>query len=198
MLALMSGPVAAFAFFLIAVGGGELLRHEFSAWNLQMLERLAVIGGLYKLTIVPPFSYLFCRNIFSRQYWHFPRNSWKWICALALVQLVTLAVLPPQAAFSRLLAFNAIVISPLTEEIMRAVMIFRIIERWGPFWGIAVTTTLFFPDSQIAASSRFGDARAIVNARLHQQVDRRHCCRSLGNQRGYPVCGWLGTLRRRV
>ena len=134
-------PLAVIVFFALAVGSGYLSVYLLKISGLSRFLPLVTQVGLYKVVFVLPLSYAFSRRVFTKSYWHLPRNTWKWTCALVAVRAILIFAFP-EPVMTKLLAFQAIMIAPPIEEIVRAVMIFPLIDRWGPFWGIVVTTVL--------------------------------------------------------
>jgi membrane protease YdiL (CAAX protease family) len=117
-------------------------------------------------------SYLFSPQVFTRSYWRFPSSAWKWVGALVALQALTIA-LPPgkEPPIYKWEAVIDIVFSPPLEEVMRAVMVPPLIERWGLFLAIASTSIVTgilhsAPISSIVAEA----ALSIVFVRTNRSI----------------------------
>jgi hypothetical protein len=120
---------------------GTATSHLLRIFGLSQFEPLIVDGGIYAVALLLPLSYVVSPIVFSRPFWRVNRNSWKWILLVAATQAVVLMI-GPNPAFHKLRAISAILVAPPVEEVERAVLICALVDRWGPFWGVAVTTFL--------------------------------------------------------
>jgi Type II CAAX prenyl endopeptidase Rce1-like len=133
-------PLMVFIFFLFAVSSSYILEFLLKPLAANRFVSLVVKAGLYRPPVLLVISYVFSPQVFTKCYWQLPRTSWKWICGVGAAYGISLLIPPPVHQIPMPLAFLAIVIAPVVEEVARAVMICPLVERWGLFWGVVVTT----------------------------------------------------------
>src|SRR5258708_6065902 len=84
-------PTGALFFFVLAVVSLRLVEPLLEALGLERLEP-AVGTAIYAPFVILPLAYAFCPLVFTKRFWHFPRSSWKWICALAVLNALLLVL----------------------------------------------------------------------------------------------------------
>jgi hypothetical protein len=135
-------PAGALAFFGLTVLLAHLVPRVFQVLKLEHAEPIMLGTLIYSAFIVLPLAYAFYPQIFTRRYWHFPGSAWKWIAAFAVVRVFGVAFGSHRPSIPATVAFGVVFISPIIEEIVRAVMMCPLMDRWGTFLGMAVTSAL--------------------------------------------------------
>jgi membrane protease YdiL (CAAX protease family) len=130
------------AFFGLSVLLAHFVPRLFQVLKLERVEPIVLETLIYSAFIVLPLAYAFSPQIFTRRYWHFPRNSWKWIAAFAVVRVFGVAFGSHRPSVPATVAFGVVFISPIIEEIVRAVVMCPLMDRWGTLLGMAVTSVL--------------------------------------------------------
>lgn len=123
----------------LAIGTGMLFRDHPA---LKFLRPILLEASVYSILALP-LAYLFSPRTFTMRHWHLPIGSLKWIVLIAALQLATVYMQPYPIPVNPYMAFGALITAPLVEEVVRAVMICPLVERWGPLWAVATTTILF-------------------------------------------------------
>lgn len=137
------GPLGALVFFALVVGSSHLV-----AWLLLTVGHLGGLSEIIAGTICTAFpiltlAYAFYPQVFTKRFWRIPRNAWTWLVGLAALEAVGFMFgRPYYAPFPKLVALTVIFVSPPLEEIVRAVLLSPLLERWGKTWAIAITTVL--------------------------------------------------------
>jgi hypothetical protein len=153
------GPLGGLVFFGLVIVSMRLIEPPLETVTWGRWEPIVLQARAYAIFIFLPLAYAFYPQVFTKRHWRMPRNSWKWIGAVFLlnVLLLPLGGLQP-SRISLPVAFGAIFVVPPLEEIVRAVMICSLIKRWGIFWGVVVTavlTTLVHPAPMLVAPGMF-------------------------------------------
>jgi membrane protease YdiL (CAAX protease family) len=136
------GPIGALVFFALAFGSTYLVAWLAQQGDLGEVGRIVARTPVYTAFLVLPLAYAFYPHVFTKRFWHFPRNTWKWLFGITALEAVGLLLGGPQAPVPKAVAVGVILISPPIEEIARAVLISPLLDRWGRFWAILITTGL--------------------------------------------------------
>lgn len=136
-------PWGAIVFFAVAAEVPRLAELLLNNSRWEYLTPMVVGSGFATCLLVIPLAYTYYPQVFTKRFWHFPGNSAKWILSLAVLHFLLLPLGgPPPGPIPKWYALGSIVLAPLVEEVVRAVLISPLIERWGTFWGVAITGTL--------------------------------------------------------
>jgi membrane protease YdiL (CAAX protease family) len=132
-------PSHAVAFFIMCILMGELLS-RIGSWEGFEAVKPVVDSGLYEILFVPA-AYIFDRKVFSSDSWHFNSKIWTGVGAIAVIQLAILSGdrTPPLPVFYTVMA---ITVTPISEEIVRAVMMRGLMPRLGLALSILITVVL--------------------------------------------------------
>ncbi len=109
-------------------------------WLLRGAKPLnwAISAGLLTCIIVFGLSVLFSPEVFSQEYWHFPQKAWKWVGGIVALQSAFLLVTQePQEPVLR--AVITVGLSPVLEEVVRAVIVVPLAQRWGVVLAVTLT-----------------------------------------------------------
>jgi hypothetical protein len=93
--------------------------------------------------LVLALAYLFSPQVFTGSYWRFPSKSLKWVGLVVGVQAVVIRTIHYPWPVTLSHAAGDIVVAPLVEEVVRAVIVPPLVEKWGTSIGIAATTVGF-------------------------------------------------------
>ncbi len=165
------GPVLVSAYFAFIVCSGSLTAYLLGRLGLGRFEPAIVEAGIYSPFVFLPLSYAFYPEVFSPQYWRFPKNIWKWLTIPTVLQAIILIVPPGQNALTTAQAISMIAFAPILEEIIRAVMISALIQRWGPLWTIvfvSILTALVHPSPALALAQQF--ALSIIFVKTNKSI----------------------------
>jgi hypothetical protein len=132
--------VEVFVFYLICILLGPVLGLMMGWVGLARLVP-AVVDSSFYLVLFIPLAYAFDRDIFSKEYWHFPARGWIGTIVLALVQIMIMS--GDDTKLTRYRAIGAILVAPFAEEVARAVMMSPLTIRFGTFWSVAITSALW-------------------------------------------------------
>jgi hypothetical protein len=153
------GPVGGLVFFGFVVVSMRLIEPVLETLNWGRWADVVLQAHGYAIFIYLPLAYAFSPQVFTQRYWRIPRNSWKWIGAVVLLNLFLFTLGGPHPARIPIpVALGMIFVAPPLEEIIKAVMICPLIDRWGVFWGVVVTgilTTIVHPAPLLVVAEVF-------------------------------------------
>lgn len=121
-----------FVFFAVTVWLGHFVAFVLQTCGAIKWQSVIVEAGVYSVFLIWPVTFYFCPQVFSGEHWRIPANGWKWIGALAGLQLLFVYVQPGVGPVSPYRAISALLFAPLVEEVARAAMIIFLLGRGWP------------------------------------------------------------------
>lgn len=128
-------------FLVLIIAGARLVDEGLRVSGLDRFRPAFVATGAYGIVIIGPLVYAFSPQLLTKRYWRLPPSAWKAVCAVAILQFC-LNYLPGNA-LTKYGAVSALIFSPTLEEMIRAVLICPLSERWGASAAILSTSLLF-------------------------------------------------------
>ena len=129
-------------FYAIVILLGWLVACILTVTGLSELYGLVVSAGLYGFLLVP-IAYAFDQKLFSRAYWKISPRAFVGIAVIGFVQFLINKFGPQSGPTDPYRAFEAILVAPFVEELLRAVTICPLMARLGNTAGLVVTVLLW-------------------------------------------------------
>jgi CAAX prenyl protease-like protein len=129
--------------FLLLYYLGGTISLGLGALKSDHLQGPVVDSGLYLLFFLP-IIYWMDVTLFRAVCWAFPRTTWLGIAAMVLLQCIIEYTLGSEDfSISSFRFYQALIFSPLIEELLRAAMIHPLIQRGYLYSAIFATSLLF-------------------------------------------------------
>ena len=129
-------------FFVLAVWQTWLALIVLELFGLQSWELFIIETGFLQTVTIPFLVYMFSPEVFTRRYWRLPRTAWKSVAVAFALQVANVCIPPHGGPCPKYRIVAVLVLAPVGEEIMRAVMLPPLVARWGTVLGVGLVSAV--------------------------------------------------------